>query len=205
MNPTPAALPHSFYATDTLSVAQALLGQKIIRRLPNRDVLSGLVVETEAYLGQSDTACHAAKGRTPRTEVMFGPPGRAYVYFVYGMHYLLNVVTEAEGQPCAVLIRAVEPLTGQATMLKHRQGRAKNLSNGPAKLCQALAIDKTFNRWDVTLGQTLWFEAQPTPHPASIASGPRIGINYAAPTHRAAPWRFWLKGNQHVSVTASKS
>ncbi|MFQ5576825.1 MAG: DNA-3-methyladenine glycosylase [Anaerolineae bacterium] len=191
-------LPDSFFARPTPAVARDLLGQKLVRRLDG-EILSGMVVETEAYLGQADTACHAHRGRTPRTEVMFGPPGVAYVYFVYGMHYMLNVVTEAEGVPCAVLIRAIEPLQGRARMQALRQTANHHLADGPARLCQALAIDKTLNRRPVTTGDALWFEAYRRIPAADVACGPRVGIRYAAPADRRAPHRFWIRGNRHVS------
>jgi len=193
-----AALGRSFFARDTLTVARQLLGKKLVRRLDG-ETLSGMIVETEAYIGEGDSACHASRGRTPRTEVMFGPPGRAYVYFVYGMHYMLNIVTEAEGVPCAVLVRALEPLTGQAMMARLRRNSHRNLTNGPARLCQALGIDKTFNGWDLTAADTLWVEEFRPIAGERIAAGPRIGIQYARPADRQAPWRFWVRGNPHVS------
>jgi DNA-3-methyladenine glycosylase len=174
------------------------LGKKLVRQLDGQ-LLSGSVVETEAYIGQNDSACHAAKGYTPRTSVMFGPPGIAYVYFVYGIHHMLNVVTEAEGDPCAILIRAIEPLQGRQKMQDLRGKVNHTLTNGPARLCKALAIDKSLNRHDLTTGETLWLaDAQAIPDDL-VATGPRIGINYARPEDRQAPWRFWIKGNPYVS------
>lgn len=176
------------------------MGQRLVRQIDGQR-LSGLIVETEAYIGQNDSACHASKGRTARTEVMFGPPGRTYVYLVYGMHYLLNLVTEPEGFPAAVLIRALEPLEGLAAMQARRPRitQATNLTNGPGKLSQALDIDTALLNWDVTLGQKLWLEpGDPLPD-AAVATGPRIGITNARPEDRAAPWRFWVRGNRFVS------
>ncbi|MBN1991814.1 MAG: DNA-3-methyladenine glycosylase [Anaerolineae bacterium] len=194
-------IKQDFFAQPTLTVARMLLGQRLAREIEGH-YLSGLIVETEAYIGPFDTASHASKGRTPRTEIMFGPPARAYIYLVYGMHYMLNVVTEPLDFPAAVLIRAIEPTAGVAVMQANRRGHpanAPNLTNGPAKLCQALAIDKTLNNWDMTLGQKLWLEfTAPIPE-ARIATGSRIGIDYAQPQDQIAPWRFWLKGNRFVS------
>ena len=194
-------LDQDFFTQPTLTVARSLLGQRLVREFEGQR-LSGLIVETEAYVGPNDSASHASRGRTPRTEVMFGPPGRTYVYLVYGMHYLLNVVTEQEDFPAAVLIRAVAPVEGIEMMQANRrlgnQANASNLTNGPAKLCQALRIDKSLNNWDVTLGQKLWLEPNDPIPEIGIASGPRIGINYAQLKDRIAPWRFWVEENRFV-------
>lgn len=189
-----------FFARPTLTVALNLLGQRLVRRLDGRRV-GGRIVETEAYIGPDDGANHASKGRTRRTEVMFGPPGRSYIYLVYGMHYMLNLVTEAPGFPAAVLIRALEPVEGIEVMQTRRPGVTdeRNLTNGPGKLCQALAIDKSLHNWDVSLGQELWLELEDRLPDTAIATGPRIGISYARPEDQAAPWRFWVQGNRFVS------
>jgi DNA-3-methyladenine glycosylase len=195
------AINQNFYAQPTLLVARKLLGQRLVREI-NGQHLTARIVETEAYVGPTDTACHASKGRTPRTEVMFGPPGRSYVYLVYGMHSMLNLVTEAEDFPAAVLIRAVEPVEGVEIMQANRQlktPKPENLTNGPGKLCQAMAIDRTLNNWDVSLGQTLWIGQDEFVAEDLIATGPRIGIDYAELRDREAPWRFWIAGNGFVS------
>jgi len=191
-------LSQSFFGRDTLIVARELLGKTLVRN-PDGQRLSGLIVETEAYLGQNDSANHASKGRTPRTAVMFGPPGIAYVYFVYGMHYMFNVVTEAEGAPCAVLLRAIEPLQGRQTMQTLRGHKLHHLTDGPARLCQALAIDRRFNRWDLTQGESLWLEDAPAIPDERVTAGSRIGIAYASTEAQQAPWRFWIKDNGYVS------
>jgi len=183
-------LTPDFFARPTLLVARNLLGQRLVRHLDGRR-LCGLIVETEAYVGAADTACHASKGRTARTETMFGPPGHAYVYLIYGMYHMLNLVTEAPDFPAAVLIRAVEPLAGVAA--------GKNTTNGPGKLCRAFGIDRALNGWPVTRGQQLWLEAAPPVPDGAVATGPRVGVHYAAPADRAAPWRFWLRDNPFVS------
>lgn len=184
-------LTHDFYARDTLMTAGALLGKKLVRKY-NGNIISGLISETEAYLGSKDSASHAFKGKTPRNRVMFGRAGRAYVYFVYGMHYLLNMVTEEEENPCAILIRAIVPLDGIEHMQRYRGRNGKGLTDGPAKLCQALAIDKSLNGWDLTAGKKLWVEYQPPIPGRFIKKGPRIGIGYAKPADRRAARRFWI-------------
>jgi DNA-3-methyladenine glycosylase len=178
-----------FYHRDTIQVAKDLLGKKLVRRQKGR-TLSGMIVETEAYLSHTDSASHAFKGQTPRNSVMFGPAGRAYVYFVYGMHYMFNIVTEDKGSPGAVLIRAVEPLEGLNQMEARRKKTGKDLTNGPAKLCQAMAIDKSLNGWDLTCGKTLWLEDYKAIPDTRVIRSPRIGIDYAASKDRQANLRF---------------
>jgi len=196
-------IPRPFYAQDTLEVARHLLGARLVR-LWEGQRLGGRIVECEAYRGLDDSASHASRGQTPRNAVMFGPPGHAYVYFTYGIHWMLNVVTEPVGVAAAVLIRALEPIEGVEAMwaLRRRRGRPRqvtDLTSGPGKLTQALAIDGSFNGADLTTDPHLWLEFdQPIP-PARIARGPRIGIPYAAPAHREAPWRFWIRDNPFVS------
>lgn len=194
-----------FFARPTLTVARDLLGQRLVRELDGQR-LSGLIVETEAYIGPDDSASHAYhKRNSSRAGIMFGPPGRSYVYFIYGMYFMLNIVTEAEGFPAAVLIRAIEPQEGVEVMQTNRLSLPRlltsspHLTNGPAKLCQALQIDQKLNNWDLTLGQTLWLEPAPPVPADAIVTGPRVGIDYAQPEDRAAPWRFWLRGNNFVS------
>ena len=184
-------LNRQFYARETLAVAGALLGKKLVRKYSG-NILSGLICEIEAYLGSTDSASHAFKGKTPRNRVMFGRAGRAYVYFVYGMHYLLNMVTEEEENPCAILIRAIVPLDGIEHMQRLRGRNSKGLADGPAKLCQALAIDKSLNGWDLTAGKKLWVEDRPPVPVRFIKKGPRIGIDYAKPADRRAARRFWI-------------
>jgi DNA-3-methyladenine glycosylase len=197
-------LQSEFYNRPTLTAARDLLGQRLVRELDGQR-LSGLIVETEAYIGPDDSASHAYhKRNSGRAGVMFGPPGRSYIYFIYGMHFMLNIVTEAEGFPAAVLIRAIEPQEGVEVMQANRLSpprllASSLLTNGPAKLCQALRIDQTLNNWDLTLGRTLWLEPAPSASTDAVAAGPRVGIDYAQPEDRAAPWRFWLRGNEFVS------
>jgi DNA-3-methyladenine glycosylase len=175
-----------------VQVARALIGKKLVRRINGLE-LTGMIVETEAYCGNVDSACHAHRGITPRNAVMFGEPGHAYVYFTYGMHYMLNLVTEAKGRPCAVLVRAIMPLTGIEEMEARRKKKGFELTNGPAKLCQALSIDKSLNGWDLTCGKELWVDDYKKIPAKSIITTPRIGIGYAHTKDRDALWRFLIK------------
>ena len=199
-----ALLERDFFTRPTLTVARELLGHRLVREVEGQR-LSGLIVETEAYIGLNDTASHASKGRTTRTEVMFGPAGYTYVYFIYGMHYMLNLTTEQPDFPAAVLIRAIHPQEGIELMQARRQKpgglplKIVTLTNGPGKLCQALEIDSRLNRWDMTLGQALWLEPGEAVAETLVATGPRVGVDYAASEDRLAPWRFWIKGEPFVS------
>lgn len=185
-------LNRKFYHRDTLRVASELLGKRLVRQI-NGHELSGMITETEAYCGREDSACHAHRGKTQRNEVMFGKPGHAYVYFTYGMHYMLNLVTEEEENPCAVLIRALMPLTGIDEMDARRKRKGKDLTSGPAKLCQAMSIDKSLNGWDLAIGEALWVEDYKKIPSSKIIATPRIGIDYAKKQHRDALWRFVIK------------
>lgn len=201
-----ARLPREFYDRDTVKVAQDLLGKYLVRNL-NGELLVGRITETEAYIGRCDKACHAYNyRRTARTETLFMAPGHAYIYLIYGMYNCLNFVTEPEGEPAAVLLRAVEPVAGMDTLLRLRYGdklltpyRQKNFLNGPGKVCRGFALSKAENRLDLT-GDTLFICESPEdvglPCPESpkehICAGPRIGIDYAEEA-RDFPWRFWLQ------------
>ncbi len=191
-------LRREFYQKPTLDVAKNLLGKKLVRQVAGK-CLSIMIVETEAYIGGDDSACHASKGLTPRTEVMFGVAGHAYIYFVYGMHYMLNIVTEKPGFPAAILIRAGEPLENTEIMLNNRNGQARHIADGPARLCQAMAITKSLNGWDLTKGKQLWLEEHLSVPNKQIVSRPRVGIDYAEARDRQAPWRFYIRNNPHVS------
>jgi DNA-3-methyladenine glycosylase len=196
-------LSREFFSGDTLAVARALLGTRLVRNFDGQR-LSGVIVECEAYIGQTDTACHASRGLTPRNTVMFGPPGFAYVYFTYGMHWMLNVVTEQEGFPAAVLLRAIQPLEGIGVMrtLRQANGRPRadlDLTSGPARLTQALAIGKAHNGADLIAGAELWLEPGDFISDDQVECGPRIGVDYAAEQDRLAPWRFWVRDNSYVS------
>src|SRR6185295_1335865 len=193
----PVKLDRSFYERPTLEVASDLIGKVLVRRLAGRN-LAGRIIETEAYIGPSDLACHASRGKTPRTSVMFGPAGVSYVYMIYGFYFCLNTVTEAEGYPAAVLIRAVEPLENIPVMrrLRYNPQRDTNIASGPGKLCMALSIDKGLNAVDLA-GKVLWIEERGL-EVGAIDRGPRIGVDYAG-AYKDKPWRFYERGNPHVS------
>jgi DNA-3-methyladenine glycosylase len=187
-------LPVTFYDRPVLEVARGLLGMRLVRRLDGQR-LSGWIVEVEAYDGEADLACHARAGRTPRTAVMYGPPGRAYVYFTYGMHWLLNCVTGPEDYPAAVLLRAVVPQEGLAQIAARREGRLQSdWCNGPAKICQALAIDGQLNGAGLTSSQgELWIEQCQPIADERIHTSPRIGIHNVPEPWRSLAWRFYVK------------
>ncbi len=182
------SLPRAFFARETRQVARSLLGARLVRIDRGRR-LSGIIVEAEAYIGQEDQGCHARYGRTPRNAVMFGAPGHAYVYFTYGMHWMLNVVTEAEGRPAAVLLRAISPAEGVAVM-QRRRGR-QPLTDGPGKLCQALGIDGRLNGHDLcSPGSRLFCEKGMGFTEAEVVRGPRVGLNSVPEPWKSIPWRF---------------
>jgi DNA-3-methyladenine glycosylase len=190
-------LPRSFYERPTLTVAEELLGKVLVHRTAG-GLAAGMIVETEAYIGEDDPACHAAPGPTRRNEPLYGPPGVAYVYLNYGIHYLVNAVTESEGSPAAVLIRALAPLDGVPLMTKRRApgGRhvdVADLCRGPGNLTRALGITLAENRLDLTSSQ-LCIEDRRL-RPGTVAWGPRIGIRVGA----ERPWRCWIRDNPSVS------
>lgn len=186
----------AFLAGVPEQVAPRLLGCLLVRELDGHRLV-GRIVETEAY-HQSDVASHSYRGQTPRNSVMFGPAGFLYVYFTYGMHYCCNIVTGAEGEGAAVLIRAVEPIEGQSLMKQRRRRAGIEMTNGPAKLCQALAIDKALNGHDLTQLPLQLIE-QPPIDKKFIATSPRIGISQA----KDVPWRFFDTRSDYVSATKS--
>ena len=196
-------LPRSFYDRPTLIVARELIGARLVRILDGQKLV-GLITETEAYISQQDLACHAKAGITPRTQVMFGEPGHAYVYFTYGNHWMLNVVTERAGFPAAVLLRAIQPIQGVDTMLERRSGRD---TFGPGKLCQAMGITKMENGVDLTKRNgSLWIETGVKVPNSLVTKGPRVGLNNTPEPWLSKPWRFLVKGwNIPESVIASRS
>lgn len=198
--PRPRRLPREFYAQPTLHVARQLLGailvhQQLIRGKVRR--LSGVIIETEAYCGEGDLGCHAKAGRTPRTAVMYGPPGHAYVYFTYGNHWLFNCITQAEGQPHAVLIRAVQPLEGLDLIARRRRGQPEaRWTDGPGKLTQALGIDGRHNGTDLTAPTAIIFVQPGRPIPdRQVLVGPRVGLYTVPEPWKSKPWRFLAKLN----------
>ena len=178
-------LPPTFYDRDTIVVAKELLGKYLVHHSNGVERI-GKIVEVEAYLGPHDLAAHSSKGLTPRTKVMFGPPGHAYVYLIYGMYHCLNAVTEKEGHAAAVLLRAVEPIKNIAER-----------TQGPGLLCKALHIDKRLNGHNLT-SDDFYIASAPEPEPFVIVKRPRIGVEYAkhwAKRHL----RFYIKGNRYIS------
>jgi DNA-3-methyladenine glycosylase len=190
-----APLPGSFFARDTEIVARELLGC-ILECRTDAGIASGRIVETEAYLGEHDLACHAAAGRTARTAPLYGPPGISYVYFIYGVHWCFNAVTRGVDEPSAVLVRALEPLDGIALMRRRRPAARKDvdLTNGPGKLCQALGITGAHNQLSLQKGPVRILRGAPIPDHLT-ARGPRIGITQC----RDWPLRWVIRENPYVS------
>ena len=186
-------LERGFYSRYTLEVARDLLGMILVREVPE-GVMAGRIVEVEAYRGSDDPASHAYRGMTRRNRVMWGKPGTAYVYRIYGIHFCLNVVTEPEGVPAAILIRAVEPLLGTELMLRNRRvRRLRDLTSGPAKLTKAMLIDEQLNGWDMTIGKVLYIARGEPVSDEEVATSPRIGVE------DRRPWRFYVRGSPFVS------
>ena len=189
-----------FERTDTLQAAREFLGKLLVVPDENGSRVSGMIVEVEAYGGITDRAAHSHGGRrTARNEVTYGPGGHAYVFFVYGMYFQLNVVLGPVDHPHVLLVRAVEPIEGIGLM-RERRGSMKdtNLTSGPGKLCIALSIDRSFNGEDLVDGERIWIENYRSFPDEEIAVGKRIGIDYAG-EDADLPWRFWVKGNSYVS------
>lgn len=182
-------LTREFYARPTLQVARELLGQRLVRVLDGQR-LGGRIVETEAYIGETDKANHAARGWRLRHAVMYGPPGLAYIYQIYGVHHAFNAVTEAEGFPAAVLIRAIAADEGLNVIALRRSGRpAADWTSGPGRLTQALALDLRLNGVDLTRPAELWIEADADIDDMDVLTTPRVGVG-GDDVARAAPWRF---------------
>jgi DNA-3-methyladenine glycosylase len=184
-------LPRDFFARDSLTVARELLGARLVH-IEDGVRISGIITETEAYCGETDLGCHAKAGRTPRTAVMYGPPGFAYVYFTYGMHWLFNTVTMPEGQPEAVLIRAIEPVEGVEIIAKRRHKQPQKLwANGPAKLTQALGIDGQHNNLDLCGAESeIFIERDHAFLDGQVVTGPRVGLETVPEPWKSKPWRF---------------
>ena len=197
--PSSQRLTRRFFRRDPVTLAKALLGQILVRRIDHGQELAGKIVEVEAYLGIEDRAAHSFGGRrTARNALMWGDAGHAYVYFTYGMHWCLNVVADREEVPTACLIRALEPLRGIEEMRRRRsRERDVELCSGPAKLTQALAIDRKLDGADFVEGNELYIIRGPRSR-RGIGRSPRIGVAYAG-EWAGKPLRFFLEGNAHVS------
>lgn len=195
-----APLRRRWYARPVLSVARGLLGRLLVREAPE-GVVAGRIIEVEAYRGADDPASHAYRGRTGRNDVMFGPPGFAYIYFTYGMHYCFNVVVESEGCAAAVLIRALEPVEGLELMVRRRGATVpvSRLTRGPACVAVAMGLGRADNGNDLTCGP-LWISNRPVRRSGRpIAAGPRVGIRMAVDR----PWRFVLAGHPLLSARSA--
>ena len=188
-------LPRDFFAQPTLTVARAILGRGWCASDGRTAPRSGIITEAEAYIGETDLGCHARAGRTPRTAVMYGPPGHAYVYFTYGMHWMLNFVTEMEDFPAAVLIRAIQPVEGLEIIAARRKGRPQPAwTDGPGKICQALGIDGGLNGTDLCAAEAVLFVEAGDPVPEDcVTIGPRVGLNSVPEPWKSMPWRFQVK------------
>ena len=187
-----SVIKRPFYDRPALEVARDLLGYRLVR-MQNGTRLAGLITETEAYQGEDDLGCHASAGKTPRTSVMYGPPGHAYVYFTYGMHWLLNVVTSPEETPAAVLIRGIFPVEGIPLLVQNRPTNAqkKGWTDGPAKLTQALKVNGDFNQVDMCITESqLWIEAGEKIGDEQVEYTARVGLNSVPEPWRSMPWRF---------------
>lgn len=186
-------LPRNFFARDAVEVARSLLGMVLVRELDGQR-LSGTIIETEAYEGEEDLACHAHVGKTQRNAVMYGPPGMAYVYFTYGMHWCLNAVTGQEGHPAAVLIRAIKPVDGKEIIAKNRSGQPERIwTDGPAKLCKALMIDRNLNGADLCLSSSpLRIERGDEVVESKVCRSARVGILSTPEPWRSLEWRFYI-------------
>ncbi|MBP6015309.1 MAG: DNA-3-methyladenine glycosylase [Candidatus Promineofilum sp.] len=202
----PLPLPQSFYTPSALAVARRLLGARLVRLLPNGARLVGRIVETEAYSGLDDLASHGRAKPTKRNQPMYGPPGRAYVYFTYGNYWMFNVVCEPEGRPAAVLVRAVEPLEGLDEMAARRPGRVPlEWTSGPAKLVLAFGISGADNTLDLTTPtHNLWIEPGEAVADDQVRTGPRVGMGQTPEPWHSMPWRWWVAGNEFVSRGAGR-
>jgi DNA-3-methyladenine glycosylase len=188
---SPEHLSRKFYSRPALQVARELLGTRLVR-LEDGGRTAGIIVETEAYSGEDDLGCHASAGLTPRTQVMYGQPGHAYVYFTYGKHWMLNFVVERQGFPAAVLIRAIHPTEGLERIAARRADRPREQwTDGPAKICMALAINKKLNGADLCAPDAELFVEYGTAIPdGSVTIGPRVGLNSVPEPWKSIPWRF---------------
>jgi DNA-3-methyladenine glycosylase len=181
----------SFFDRPTLQVARELLGTRLVR-MEGEQRTAGIIIETEAYIGEEDLGCHASAGVTPRTRVLYGPPGRAYVYFTYGNYWMLNFVTEREGFPAAVLIRGIVPTEGIERIATRRAGRPpKYWTDGPGKICIALEIGKAQNNSDLCVSDAeIFVEFGENIPDSCVTKGPRVGLNGVPEPWKSIPWRF---------------
>jgi DNA-3-methyladenine glycosylase len=184
-------IEREFFNRNTLSTARSLLGQRLVK-VENGQRIAGIITECEAYRGEEDLGCHAKAGLTSRTRVMYGPPGFAYVYFTYGMHWMLNIVTESEGFPAAVLLRGLWPVEGKDIIARRRGSQpAQKWTDGPGKICQAFGIDRNFNGTDLCRPEgALFLEYGMDIPEGSVTKTPRVGLNNVPEPWRSIPWRY---------------
>lgn len=194
-------LSHRFFIRDTHVVARELLGKLLCRNTP-RGKIVGRIAEVECYIGENDLACHASRGRTPRTSIMFGEAGHAYIYLIYGVYHCLNIVTDKIGKPAAVLIRSIEPVSGLEAMQLARRTKVLNrLTTGPGKLTQAMGITRRLNGENIVSSSELWIEHDGLKIASNeIDVSPRVGVDYAGPC-ALWPWRYYLRHSEFVSKT----
>lgn len=186
-------LPRSFFARPTLTVARELLGQRLVK-IEGGTRLGGIITEVEAYIGEKDLACHARAGRTARTEVMYWSAGHLYVYFTYGMHWMMNFITERDGFPAAVLLRALVADEG-ITVMRSRRKKSDHLTDGPAKISQALAIDKRWNGVDICAADSkLFIESTHGVAASPVLRSPRVGLGSTPEPWLSKRWNFSIKG-----------
>jgi DNA-3-methyladenine glycosylase len=203
----PRRLTRPFFRRPTLAVARDVLGARLVRVEPSGRRLSGLIIEAEAYIGPDDLGCHARAGRTARNASMWGPAGHAYVYFTYGMHWCLNLVTEADGFPAAVLLRALLPLEG-ISLMRRRRGPAgeRDLTGGPARLCQALGVDRRLDGHDLCMPRAaLFLESGALIPDKDVTTCPRVGLDGVPEPWRSLPWRFLVRPSALTSLHPPRS
>jgi DNA-3-methyladenine glycosylase len=198
-------LGREFYDRPTLHVARELLGTRLVR-LEQGQRIAGTILETEAYRGEEDLGCHARAGLTERTRVMYGLPGFAYVYFTYGMHWMLNFVCEGEGFPAAVLIRALLPDEGLDLIASRRMGRRRQeWTDGPGKICQALGVDGSLNATDLCAPNAVLFVEYGVEVPdSSVTIGPRVGLNSVPQPWKSIPWNFKVRAALDIAQLGSQ-
>lgn len=188
-------LNRDFFNQPTVEATRKLLGHRLVHIDPQGRRLSGVIVEAEAYVGTEDQACHARSGQTKRNATMWGPPGHAYVYLTYGIHWMLNFVTEREGFPSAILIRGLQPIEGIPIMKQRRAGRRfHELVDGPAKICQALNLDGSWDGHDLCSPDSkLFIEVGQYLMSSSVTRSPRVGLNTVPEPWKSIPWRFYVR------------
>lgn len=199
-------LDRDFFLQPTVEAARKLLGHRLVHIESDKRRLSGIIIEAEAYVGTEDLACHAKSGRTKRNATMWGAPGHAYIYLTYGMHWMLNLVTERDGFPSAVLLRGIWPKEGISRMQTRRKGRSfDELADGPAKLCQAMNIDGEWDGHDLCSPDSrIFVEVDLSIESKNVTRGPRVGLNTVPEPWKSMPWRFQILPELHINKESEK-